>query len=158
MDNQGLKTSSTVHWRRKNIGRLLNNAVRRFEARVLAVMSETGHSETRIAHVNLTRNLDIGGTRLTELARRAEMSKQAMGELVEQCAQMGLVERTDDPSDRRARLVTFTPAGIVWLEAFRDAVDLAENEMRKELGDVLMDAILEGLSRYAAEFGTLVEN
>lgn len=121
-------------------------------------MSETGHSETRIAHVNLTRNLDIGGTRLTELARRAEMSKQAMGELVEQCAQMGLVERTDDPSDRRARLVTFTPAGIVWLEAFRDAVDLAENEMREELGEVLMDAILEGLSRYAAEFSTLNEN
>lgn len=153
-----MKTSSTVHWRRRNIGRLLNNSVRRFEARVLAVMSETGHSETRIAHVNLTRNLDIGGTRLTELARRAEMSKQAMGELVEQCAQMGLVERTDDPSDRRARLVTFTPAGIVWLEAFRDAVDLAENEMREELGEVLMDAILEGLSRYAAEFSTLNEN
>nr|WP_237351639.1 MarR family transcriptional regulator [Rhizobium sp. ACO-34A] len=136
----------------------MNNAVRRFEARVLAVMSETGHSETRIAHVNLTRNLDIGGTRLTELARRAEMSKQAMGELVEQCAQMGLVERSDDPSDRRARLVTFTPAGIVWLEAFRDAVDLAENEMREELGEDLMDAILEGLSRYAAEFSTLNEN
>ncbi|ATN35947.1 MarR family transcriptional regulator [Rhizobium sp. ACO-34A] len=153
-----MKTSSTVHWRRRNIGRLLNNAVRRFEARVLAVMSETGHSETRIAHVNLTRNLDIGGTRLTELARRAEMSKQAMGELVEQCAQMGLVERSDDPSDRRARLVTFTPAGIVWLEAFRDAVDLAENEMREELGEDLMDAILEGLSRYAAEFSTLNEN
>lgn len=158
MDNQGLKTRPTVYWRHRNIGRLLNNAVRRFEARVLVVMSEKGHSETRIAHVSLTRNLDIGGTRLTELARRAEMSKQAMGELVEQCAQMGLVERTDDPSDRRARLVTFTPAGLVWLEAFRDAVDLAENEMREELGDVLMDAILEGLSRYAAEFGTLNQN
>ncbi|PZU17272.1 MAG: MarR family transcriptional regulator [Shinella sp.] len=158
MDNASLKTSPTVKWRHSNVGRLLNNAVRRFEARVLAAMSEKGHSETRIAHVNLTRNLDIGGTRLTELARRAEMSKQAMGELVEQCALMGLVERTDDPSDRRARLVAFTPAGLVWLEAFRDAVDLAEHEMRSELGDHLMDAILEGLSRYAADFGTLTEN
>lgn len=153
-----MKTSQNALWRHSNIGRLLNNAIRRFEARVLVVMSEKGHSETRIAHVSLTRNLDIDGTRLTELARRAEMSKQAMGELVEQCAQMGLVERTDDPSDRRARLVTFTPAGIVWLEAFRDAVDLAENEMREELGNVVMDGVLEGLSRYAAEFGTLNEN
>lgn len=153
-----MKTSQNTLWRHSNIGRLLNNAIRRFEARVLVVMSEKGHSETRIAHVSLTRNLDIDGTRLTELARRAEMSKQAMGELVEQCAQMGLVERTDDPSDRRARLVTFTPAGIVWLEAFRDAVDLAENEMREELGNVVMDGVLAGLSRYAAEFGTLTEN
>lgn len=155
MDNHSLKTSPAAPWRHRNIGRLLNNAVRRFEARVLELMSERGHSETRIAHVNLTRNLDIGGTRLTELARRAEMSKQAMSELVEHCALMGLVERSNDPSDRRARLVTFTPAGLVWLEAFRDAVDLAENEMRANLGDTLMDAILEGLSRYAGEFGTL---
>ncbi len=118
-------------------------------------MNDKGHSKTRIAHVNLTRNLDVEGTRLTELARRAEMTKQAMSELVEQCAQMGLVERTDDPSDRRARLVTFTPAGLMWLEAFRDAVDRAESEMREELGDALMNAILEGLNRYAGEFGTL---
>lgn len=154
-DNQGLKTHSSVQWRHRNIGRLLNNAIRRFEARVLVVMSEKGHPETRIAHVSLTRNLDVGGTRLTDLARRAEMSKQAMSELVDQCALLGLVERTDDPSDRRARLVSFTPAGLAWLEAFRDAVDLAEHEMRQELGDGVMDAILEGLSRYAVEFGTL---
>ncbi|MFB9948933.1 MarR family winged helix-turn-helix transcriptional regulator [Rhizobium puerariae] len=152
------KPPDTTLWRQGNIGRLLNNAVRRFEARVLEVMSEKGHSETRIAHVNLTRNLDVGGTRLTELARRAEMTKQAMSELVDQCIAMGLVSRTGDPSDRRARLVTFTPAGLIWLEAFRDALDVAENEMRAELGDALMDAILQGLNRYAARFGTLSEN
>lgn len=152
------QTSHSALWRRSNIGRLLNNAIRRFEARVLEVMSDKGHAETRIAHVNLTRNLDTGGTRLTELARRAEMSKQAMSELVDQCAAMGLVDRTDDPSDRRARLVSFTPAGLIWLESFRDAVDLAEAEMRTELGDPLMDMVIDGLTRYAVNFGTLSEN
>ena len=152
------QTSHSALWRRSNIGRLLNNAIRRFEARVLEVMSDKGHAETRIAHVNLTRNLDTGGTRLTELARRAEMSKQAMSELVDQCAAMGLVDRTDDPSDRRARLVSFTPAGLIWLESFRDAVDLAESEMRAELGDPVMDVVIDGLARYAANFGTLSEN
>lgn len=146
---------SKATWRRENVGRLLNNAVRRFEARVLELMSEGGHSETRIAHINLTRNLDIGGTRLTELARRAEMTKQAMGELVDQCAALGLVDRTTDPADRRARIVTFTPAGIVWLEAFRDAVDIAENEMRAEIGPETMDALLKGLDAYAGKFVTL---
>jgi DNA-binding MarR family transcriptional regulator len=145
-------------WRHANVGRLLNNAVRRFEARVLELMSASGHVETRIAHVSLTRNLDVEGTRLTELARRASMSKQAMGELVDQCAELGLVERMADPKDGRARIITFTPAGLVWLDAFRDAVDVAEREMRNELGKSTMDTILKGLAVYGASFDTLDES
>jgi DNA-binding MarR family transcriptional regulator len=142
-------------WRHANIGRLLNNAVRRFEARVLELMCERGHAETRIAHVSLTRNLDVEGTRLTELAQRSAMSKQAMGELVDQCAALGLVSRTVDPSDRRARIVAFTPAGLIWLDAFRAAVGAAEREMRSELGEETMDAIVKGLAAYGARYGTL---
>ncbi|MBR0715815.1 MarR family winged helix-turn-helix transcriptional regulator [Bradyrhizobium liaoningense] len=146
---------SGTAWRHANVGRLLNNAVRRFEARVLELMSAHGHAETRIAHVGLTRNLDVEGTRLTELARRASMSKQAMGELVDQCVELGLVDRIPDPSDGRARIVKFTPAGLIWLNAFRDAVDVAEREMRAELGKASMEAILKGLAAYGARFDTL---
>lgn len=142
-------------WRHSNIGRLLNNAVRRFEARVLELMSEHGHAETRIAHISLTRNLDLDGTRLTELARRASMSKQAMGELVDQCAAMGLVERSVDLNDRRARIVTFTPAGVAWLDVFRTAVDTAEREMREEIGDKVMDSIVKALAAYGSRFVTI---
>ena len=148
------KKSGTA-WRHANVGRLLNNAVRRFEARVLELMSASGHDETRIAHVNLTRNLDVEGTRLTELARRASMSKQAMGELVDQCVELGLVDRVADPSDGRARIVMFTAAGLTWLDAFRDAVDVAEQEMRTELGKATTDAILKGLAVYGAKFDPL---
>lgn len=151
------KKSGTA-WRHANIGRLLNNAVRRFEARVLELMSASGHVETRIAHVSLTRNLDVEGTRLTELARRASMSKQAMGELVDQCVDLGLVDRVADPSDGRARIVMFTSAGLAWLDAFRDAVDLAEQEMRTELGKPTMDAIVRGLAVYGARFDSLDEH
>ena len=150
-----MKSRKSGTWRHGNIGRLLNNAVRRFEARVLELMSASGHAETRIAHINLTRNLDVEGTRLTELARRASMSKQAMGELVDQCAELGLVDRAADPRDGRARIVRFTPAGRKWLDAFRDAVDVAEGEMRAELGKTTMEAILKGLSAYGDRFGTL---
>jgi DNA-binding MarR family transcriptional regulator len=153
-----LKTrKSGTAWRHANIGRLLNNAVRRFEGRVLELMSAKGHAETRIAHVNLTRNLDVEGTRLTELARRASMSKQAMGELVDQCMELGLVDRIADPNDGRARIVRFTSAGRIWLEEFRDAVDVAEREMRAELGKSAMDTILKGLAAYGARFDTLDE-
>jgi DNA-binding MarR family transcriptional regulator len=148
---------SASAWRHANIGRFLNNAVRRFEARVLEVMSERGHAEARLAHVNLFRNLDVEGTRLTELARRASMSKQAMGELVDQCTELGLVGRIPDPDDGRARIVRFTRAGLTWLNAFRDAVDVAEREMRAELGKATMDIILKGLAAYGASFDTLGE-
>lgn len=147
--------NSGTAWRHANVGRLLNNAVRRFEARVLDLMGDSGHTETRIAHINLTRNLDVEGTRLTELARRASMSKQAMAELVDQCEAMGLVSRTVDTSDRRARIVAFTAAGLAWLDAFRSAVDIAEHEMRRELGEKTMDAILKGLLSYGGHFDTL---
>src|ERR1700752_4676239 len=115
-------------------------------------MSASGHVETRIAHVNLTRNLDVEGTRLTELARRAAMSKQAMGELVDQCVELGLVERIADPSDGRARIIRFTRSGVIWLDAFSEAVDAAEREMRSELGKAAMDTILRGLAAYGAKF------
>ena len=78
-----------------------------------------------------------------------------MGELVDQCAELGLVAREVDPQDGRARIVRFTPAGMKWLQAFGDAVDVAEAEMRKELGKAAMEAIVEGLSAYGARFDTL---
>jgi DNA-binding MarR family transcriptional regulator len=86
------------------------------------------------------------------------MSKQAMGELVDQCVELGLVDRVADPSDGRARIIMFTPAGLSWLDAFRDAVDVAEQEMRSELGKATMDAILKGLALYGAKFDSLEED
>jgi DNA-binding MarR family transcriptional regulator len=144
-------------WRHDNIGRLLNNAVRRFEDRVLALMAIAGHSETRISHVGLTRNLDLSGTRISELAKRAGMTKQAMGELVQQCAALGLVEIGSDPDDKRARLVRFTRQGLRWLDNFRGAVDQAEREMRMEIGAVWMDGVRAALALYSSGFDALSE-
>src|SRR5437868_4465097 len=92
-------------WRASNAGRALSNALRRFEERVLGLMGEDGFQETRRSHVNLTRHLDLEGTRITELARRAAMTNAAMTELIDQCELLGLVERMQDPSDGRARIV-----------------------------------------------------
>jgi DNA-binding MarR family transcriptional regulator len=142
-------------WRHDNVGRLLNNAVSRFESRVLELMSRSGRPEARISHISLTRNLDLQGTRVSELARRAGMTKQAMGELVTQFAELGLVVARVDPSDRRARVVRFTPQGLQWLDAFRRAVDRAEREMRDEVGAMSMDVLRGALALYGADFNVL---
>jgi DNA-binding MarR family transcriptional regulator len=141
-------------WRHANVGRLLNNAVWRFESRVLEFMSRSGHPEARISHISLTRNLDREGTRVSELARRAGMTKQAMGELVSQCGALKLVVTSVDPSDKRARVVRFTPEGLRWLEAFRRAVDRAESEMRDKVGALSMDVLRGALALYGASVDT----
>ena len=142
-------------WRHDNIGRILNNAVRRFEARVLSIMAEAGHRSTRISQISLTRNLDRKGTRITELASRSGMTKQAMGELVQQCSALGMVEVVSDPADGRAKLVRFSKAGLCWLEDFRGAVDLAEREMREEIGSTALDAVRDALMRYGSDYDAL---
>lgn len=136
-------------WRRHNPGRVLSNALRRFEERVLALMREAGHAEIQRSHVHLTRHLDIGGTRITELARRAAMTNAAMSELIDQCSERGLVERVPDRADKRVRIVRFTPAGLAWLDAFGTAVAEAEREMTEEIGGPALARLLAALGRYA---------
>src|SRR3954453_6274616 len=128
-------------WRLTHLGRLLGHAMRRFDARVLHLMAHdvdvplalsnlAARAQVSAAHIHITRHLSLKGSRLTELAQRAGMSKQAMGDLVDQCEAWGLVAREADPHDPRARLVCFTPTGLAWLEAFQQAVTQAEAEFR----------------------------
>ena len=66
--------------------------------------------------------IDRDGSRITDLARRAQMTKQAMAEAVAGLEARGFVERRPDPTDGRARLVTLTDEG--W-EALRYGFSVA---------------------------------
>lgn len=136
-------------WRRANIGRLLNNAAECFEKRVLQLLAERDHCHVSPAHLHLTRNLDLAGTRLTELARRASMTKQAMSEIVAQCEALGLIHRIADPTDSRAKIVLFSQPGLEWLDAFRQALEQAEREMEEQLEPDAMPLIKKALIKYA---------
>src|SRR5690625_3694661 len=91
-------------WRVSNPGRVLINALQRFEARVLELMEQAGFADTRRSHINMTRHLELEGTRVTDLARRATMTNAAMTELINQCVALSLVERVSDPNDGRVRI------------------------------------------------------
>ena len=147
-------------WRQTHLGRLLGHAMRRFDERVLALMAHdaevplalsnlAAREQVSAAHIHITRHLARGGSRLTELAERAGMSKQAMGTLVDQCEAWGLVTREADPLDARARRVRFTADGLAWLEAFRRAVAQAEAEFRASVGKEIATVVTIGLEAYA---------
>lgn len=147
-------------WRLSHLGRLLGHAMRRFDDRVLYLMAHdldvplalsnlAARAQVGAAHVHITRHLSRKGSRLTELAQAAGMSKQAMADLVSQCEAWDLVTRVADSRDARARLVHFTPTGLAWLAAFRKAVDQAEAEFRAEVGAEIATVVAMGLEAYA---------
>ena len=147
-------------WRQTHLGRLMGSALRRFDARVLQLMARNvevplalsnlaARDQVTAAHVHITRHLALSGDRLTDLAQRAGMTKQAMANLVDQCEAWGLVTREADPLDARARRVCFTPVGLTWLQAFRDAVAQAEAEFRAEVGNEVATVVSIGLEAYA---------
>lgn len=151
-------------WRLTHLGRLLGHAMRRFDERVLYLMAHNvevplalanlaARAQVTAAHIHITRHLALDGSRLTDLAASAGMSKQAMGDLVGQCEAWGLVTREADPRDARARLVRFTPTGLAWLQAFRDAVEQAEAEFRTEVGKDVATVVAIGLEAYAGGNG-----
>ena len=147
-------------WRDTHLGRLLGHASRRFDERVLSLMAHNvdvplglsnlaARAQVGAAHVHITRHVALEGSRLTDLAERANMTKQAMGDLVTQCEAWGLVVRAPDPRDARARLVKFTETGLAWLRAFEDAVRQAEAEFRAEVGAEVATVVALGLEAYA---------
>ena len=152
--------SDDDRWRKAHLGRLLGEALRRFDARVLALMAHAvevplalshlaARDQVGAAHIHITRHLALEGSRLTDLAQAAGMSKQAMGQLVDQCEAWGLVTRGPDPLDTRARQVRFTATGLAWLRAFQDAVAQAEAEFREEVGTDVAIVVSIGLEAYA---------
>lgn len=138
-----------TRWRQQNVGRLLNNAVKRFESQILEHLEKAGHGGLSLSHIAITRNLDLEGTRATELARRAGITKQSAGELIAQLEQLALVERRPDPEDKRAKIVCFTPKGEAWLDAFRQALETAERDMAAQLGKTLYTQLHNALLRYS---------
>ena len=147
-------------WRLTHLGRLLGHAMRRFDERVLSLMANNievplalanlaARSQVSAAHIHITRHLALEGSRLTDLAQQAGMSKQAMGDLVDQCEAWGLVAREPDTRDGRARRIHFTESGLNWLQAFREAVTQAEAEFRAEVGTEVATVVMIGLEAYA---------
>ncbi len=147
-------------WRQSHLGRWLGDAMRRFDARVLQLMASNegvplalanlaARDQISAAHIHITRHLALQGSRLTELAQAAGMTKQAMGNLVNQCEAWGLVTREDDPLDARAKRVVFTDTGLAWLQAFRIAVLQAEQEFREAVGQEVATVVALGLEAYA---------
>ncbi len=133
-------------FRQEHIGRLFLRAYRAFNDLAIQKLHTYGHEGLSINHTGLLANLDTGGTHITVLAERAGVTKQAMGQLVAELEGKGYVTRIADPTDRRAALVQFTPAGWQFLQdAYRVKREI-EAEYTAILGEDQMTQLREMLT------------
>jgi DNA-binding MarR family transcriptional regulator len=137
--------------RQQHIGRLLLRAQRGFSMRAGEKLHVRGHDGLSLAHMNLIANLDLNGTRITTLAERIGISKQAAGHLVLDLEQRTYVARAVDPADRRATIVTFTDAGWNFLRDAHQVKQEIEAEYREILGE-------QGMQNLRALLTALIDN
>jgi DNA-binding MarR family transcriptional regulator len=131
---RGLKPDPQHPWRHENIGRLLLASVINWQDVLVRGLQEKGFRQFRASHMNLLRHIDLRGTRITEIADRSRLSKQAVGQLVANCEAQKLVKTISDSTDRRAKIVTFTNLGRTVIDAERDVMESMDAELTVVLG------------------------
>ena len=130
-----------------NLGLLLFIPYRAMENRVFAALAEAGFDDFTPAQARVMQRIGPEGTRLTELAEAAQVTKQTAGFLVDQLERTGYVRRTPDPTDARARLVRIAERGAAAQPVADAAVAEVEAEWRAHLGERRWGQLREALVR-----------
>ena len=99
------------------------------------------------ALVRLLPHLTTAGVRPTELARRVDVSKQAVGQALGDLESRGFVEMVADPADGRARLVRLTASGLAAFDHGRDVLAFYEDALTRRVGAARMAALTDALAR-----------
>ncbi len=128
-------------FRKTNVGQPLLAVAKDFQRRALARFYECGHTGLQPSHQAVITHLRPSGTRLTDLADYASMTKQAMGQLVDEVERLGYVERHPDPGDGRAKIVRFTPEGLELISDGRRIVREIQEEWAALVGEKKVRAL-----------------
>ena len=116
---------------------LLRTAYDALATRIFAsVVSGIEFDDLRPSHGNAMEQLELeDGLRLTDLAARAGITAQSMGELVDDLEAKGYVERRADPKDRRAKRIHLTDRGKKNARVAKRATADVEKYLAELLGE-----------------------
>jgi DNA-binding MarR family transcriptional regulator len=117
-----------------NFGVLLFIPYRHMENRILRAIRDAGFGDVTLAQARVFQRIAPGGSRLTDLAEQAQMTKQSVAGLVEELERMRYVRRVPDPNDRRARLIQIDKRGRQAARTAQVAHDEIQAEWRSHLG------------------------
>ena len=133
-----------------HIGWTLWRATSAWRKDFVAAMAAAGHGWFAQARGNILVHIGPSGIRQGDLAEKAGLTKQAVQQFVDDLVQDGIVMRTQDDTDARARRVRLTPAGEA---AMRDADQIKlqiETRWRNLLGDAGFDQLDSALRQVIA--------
>jgi len=140
--------------RSTNLRQRLLQASRVVNATIVKGLQERGFRDLRSTHTSLLSNLEIGGSSLTNVARRAGMTKQAMGRLADELIRLGYIDSTRDEVDRRAISLVFTDAGLDLMQQSFEVMNDIETRCAKRIGKSEYKKLLHSL----VEIATVLED
>ncbi|MHA3834960.1 MarR family winged helix-turn-helix transcriptional regulator [Terrabacter sp. AAH1] len=128
------------------IGVLLFIAARAMESANMEGLARAGFTDMTLAQARIAARVEPGGSRVSQLAEAAQVTKQTAAFLVEQLERAGYVERVPDPTDRRASLVKIAARGHAAREAVLPALAEAEAQWLAHIGPERMAQLRETLT------------
>jgi DNA-binding MarR family transcriptional regulator len=108
-------------------------------------LAAAGHGTIRESHGCVFGYVEPQGSRLTELAERSGLTKQAVGEAVDDLVRQGYAVRAPDPTDGRAKLVRLTDSGDEVVAIIDRAFEQIERAWAEQVGEERMSVLRETL-------------
>lgn len=125
----------------------------RLRQQVFEGLARAGFADLGPAYLTVFQVLGPDGERVTDLARKAGTTKQAMGYLVVYLERQGYVQRKPDQQDRRAMLVSRTNRGWEVSRVARELVQQTQSEWASLIGQDEMAVMLSGLRTLVSRLG-----
>jgi len=137
---------------------LVERANRALQSDMVRTAHRHGHPEVKNAHNSVFGTLSREGSRAADMATRAGITRQSMGEVIREMVALDILEMRPDPEDKRAKLVTYTDHGLaVAGDGRRHIIDL-EQRFAEEFGPEdyavarkVIEQIVDLLDRWATE-------
>ena len=128
-------------WRDQTLYRLLFRASRAETTTTLEGVRRRGYNDVSLADTTLLANVDMAGTMISALARRAGITRQAASQRIAALERLGYVQLRGSDSDGRASVVSRTARGRALLDEALDIVEELEHGYARVLGDRRMTTL-----------------
>lgn len=136
-----------------HVGADLWRAFRAYEKAMFARVNASGFDDISLADSDILVLLEPEGIRLTELARRRQVTKQAAHEQVHSLVKRGYLALEADPDDRRARIVRYTRKGLSLTKALADIKRQLHRKVTDAIGADRLRALRETLAVVEEKLG-----
>ena len=128
-----------------NLARLLREFSRDFDRRICEGLAARGYTDIRPSHSTVFANLGMGDVRVTELARRSQVTQQAMGKILKELERLDYVKRDIDGADKRAKEIRLTERGMALAQDSLEVVSQTHDYYANKIGATQLQGLEQSL-------------